>query len=183
MCAAIFERTDPMMLKRQFEPASLQAFLVAKMLGATHPPEALVTHHTVENTGLGRQQNFDDQWVEQGVAAGWATLSGDRLELKTDGEPLRYTILRGPGYYCKSTGEPIPMHVAAWLKFRLANDSSQSRPIVLAWLAANGKNATDYEILAQFNCLLDEDQHNHWRAVRHPVNGNIVPAHQLQKGA
>jgi hypothetical protein len=172
-----------MMLKRHYEAASLQTFLGAKAQGIKDPPAPRITHHTVENTGLNPEQNWDDQWVEKGAAAGWVTISGDRLELKTDSEPLRYTILRTPGYYCKSTGDAIAMPLAAWLRFRLASDSSESRPIALDWLKAHGKQLDDYEITCAYHCRLDAEQHEHWRAVRHPVNGNIIPAHKLPQEA
>lgn len=165
-----------MMLKRQYHPAELDAHLTAKALGAAHPPQPRVTHHTVMETGAGAEQNFKAAWVEQGVSEGWLTLAGDKLELKTEGEPMRYTVKRAPGYYCRSTGARIPVPELAWLRFALAGDSTQSRGSALAWLAANGKAPNDYEITAAYECVLDTKQHETFRGVRHFAN--VMAAHK-----
>ncbi len=157
-----------MMLKRHYDPASL-----------VDGQSPRVTHVEVIHTGLSADQNFDDGLIDGAVSAGWAQLSGDRLTLKTDGEPLRYTIKRTPGYFCKSTGERIPVSERAWARFRYGGDSAASQPEARAWLAAHGKQPNDYDIAVAYHCVLDTDQHDRFRAVRGPKN-QIVAAHTLE---
>lgn len=157
-----------MMLKRHFHPESLAEGQTPR-----------ISHVEVLHSGIKPEQNFDDGMIDSAVAQGWATLSGNRLELKTDGEPLRYTVLRAPGYFCKSTGEAIPVTAKAWARFRYAGDSSLSQPEARAWLAANGKEANDYDIAVAYHCVIDDDQHARFRAVRGP-KGQIVAAHTLE---
>ena len=154
-----------MMLKRHYHSETLNREGVAQR----------VCHFEVIHTGLQAEQNFDG-FIDAGVAEGWATMEGDRLSLKTDGEPLRYTVTRVPGYFCKSTGEAIPITAKAWAKFRYGGDSTESRPQALAWLASNGKNAGDYDIAVAYHCVLDADQHERFHAVR-DIAGNVVAAH------
>ncbi len=157
-----------MYLKRHYDPDTL---------GEGKTPK--VSHVEVIHTGSKAEQNFDDGLIEQAVVDGWASVSGDRLTLKTADGELAYSITRMPGYFCKSTGETIPLTDRAWLKFRLANDSSLSRPEALAWLQANGKAADDYDICVTFQCVLDAEQHEKYRAVTGP-KGQTVAAHTLE---
>lgn len=156
-----------MLLKRHYDPDSLAA-------GAPR-----ITHFSIGHTGTTPEQNFGDDFVEAGTAAGWAVISGDVLTITTDAEPLVYAITRRPGYFCKSSGEPIPMSDRAWLKFRLGSDSSESRPLALAWLAANGKAEDDYDITTRYHCVLDAALHDKYRAVRTEA-GITVAAHTLE---
>mgnify|MGYP000305339957 CR=1 FL=1 len=156
-----------MLLKRHYDPESLQA-------GAPR-----VTHVSVGHTGFTPNQNFPDDLVERGQAEGWITVEGDQLTIVTDAEPLIYAIARRPGYFCKSTGESIPMSDRAWLKFRLGNDSSESRAAAQAWLAANGKATDDYDICTTYQCEIAPDLHAKYRAVRTEA-GMTVPDHALE---
>lgn len=126
-------------------------------------PDGKCTHVEVIHTGTSPEQNFSDRLVDAGVAEGWISISGDTLALKTDGEPLRYKLVRKPGYFCKSSGEPIPISLEAWLRFRLSNDS-RARTEALAWLASHGKDSSDYEITTAYHCVLDARQHAKHRA-------------------
>lgn len=54
----------------------------------------------------GALQNFSTRFVEQGMADGLLTLSGDRLVLHTKPE-LGYQVLRRPGYYCCHCNAPL----------------------------------------------------------------------------
>lgn len=157
-----------MKLKAHYDPATL---------GEGKTPRQ--THVEVIHTGLSPEQNFDDGMIERAVSEGWVTIDGKSLTMKTDGEPLRYTIDRAPGYFCKSTGEAIPVTGSAWARFRYAGDSSNSQPEARAWLAANGKESNDYDIAVAYHCTLDAGQHEHFRAVIGP-KGMIVAAHTLQ---
>lgn len=167
-----------MLLKRQYDPAELAAYLEAKTRGElTEMP--MITHVEVMHTGTSPEQNFDDGMIDRAVIDGWATLSADRLQLKTDGEPLRYTVTRAPGYFCKSTGEAIPMSAKAWARFRYSGDSALSQPEARAWLKANDKADNDYDIAVAYHCVLDADQHERFRAVKDAKN-RTVAAHTLE---
>ncbi len=162
-----------MKLTRHHDPATITP--EARQAGV----QPRITHVTVHHTGLSAEQNFDDGLIDQALVQGWATLEGDRLLLKTDGEPLRYTVNRMPGYFCKSTGEPIPISAKAWARFRFGGDSALSQPEAKAWLAARGLAPNDYDIAVAYHCVLDADQHERLRAVP-DAKGSLVAAHTLE---
>ena len=89
---------------------------------------------------------------------------------------------RTPGYYCKSTGEQIPISTLAWVRVLTSGVGDLSRLEALAWLAAHGKAASDYEFTMSYECVLDAGLHQKYRAVR-AVSGNPVAAHTLTQGA
>lgn len=169
-----------MMLRAQYDAEELAAYRAARAAGKNPAKSPRTTHVQVLHTGASADQNFDDQMIDEGKLEGWAEISGDVLTLKTDGEPLRYMLLRGPGYFCRSSGQQIPVSEKAWYRFRYASDSSLSRPEALAWLEKNGKDASDYDISVTYQCVLDDKQHQHFRAVRNK-DGVLVAAHQLQE--
>lgn len=136
------------------------------------------THVRVIHSGISREQNFSQRLVGQAMADGWMERKGATLILRTDGEPLRYAIRREPGYYCKSTGAAIPVSTFAWGQFMASGQGNLSRPEALAWLAAHGKAADDYEITTAFECTLDAAQHDQHRAV-HDAAGTAVAAQTL----
>lgn len=138
-----------------------------------------VSHVEVIHTGTTPEQNFDDGMIDAALAHGWASLEGAELLLKTDGAPLRYAVKRAPGYFCKSTGEVIPITAKAWARFRFSGDSSLSQPEARAWLAAKGKEPNDYDIAVAYHCVIDPAQHAHFRAVLGPKN-QIVAAHAVE---
>lgn len=155
----------------------LKAHYDPETLGESKKPRC--THVEVIHTGLTPEQNFDDGLILDGITEGWVTVSGDRLEMKTDAEPLVYAINRAPGYFCKSTGEAIPMSAPAWARFRYGNDSTASQAEARAWLSANGKEPNDYDIAVAYHCVLDAGQHERFRAVVGPKS-QIVAAHTLE---
>jgi len=116
------------------------------------------THMRVVHTGKSPEQNFSQRLVAAGLAEGWLTLAGDTLSMKTDGEPLRYTVKRRPGYWCKSSGDAIPVSAVAW-GMLMGGNGQLARAETLAWLASHGKPATDYDLTAAFECVLDPAQH------------------------
>ena len=156
-----------MMLKRMFGGATL---------GANGQP--ICTHMEVKHTGTSPEQNFSDRMVEQGQKEGWLTIEGDVLSIKTAGEALRYKVLRTPGYFCKSTGEPIGISDRAWYKFRLGNDGTESRAQALAWLDAKLLPADDYDITTAYHCVLDAEQHEKFKSVS--VGGIVRAAHEVE---
>lgn len=137
-----------------------------------------VTHVQVEQTGTSPQQNFSDRLVEEGVDHGWIAVSGASLTMKAEPESLRFTILRTPGYYCRSTGERIPLSERA-LRRMATRQLDTPRAEALAWLASKGLEATDYEVTLAYECELDAAQHEMYRAVR-DLAGNVVAAGSLE---
>lgn len=134
-----------------------------------------VSRVTVGHTGLKPEQNFSHRLIEAGIAQGWITLTGDTLTMAADPEDLVYTVKRTPGYFCKSTGERIPISMMAWASPKrdvLAYREAQ------AWLSANGKAATDYEVGNDYRCVLSSTQHEKFRTVR-SISGNLVAAHTI----
>lgn len=118
------------------------------------------THVRVIHTGTNPEQNFSTRLVAAGVEQGWVIVSGDQLMMKTDAEPLRYTVKRSPGYYCRSSGEAIPVTPAAWRLVEKYGITDEARTEVVAWLLAHGKAGTDYELSLQYECVLDAAQHD-----------------------
>lgn len=114
------------------------------------------THVIVKHTGTDEAQNFSHRVVEGGIADGWIEVGEDYLQIKTDGEPLRYRLNRTPGYYCVSTGERIPISAMAWASPRRGELASRE---ARTWLAKAGKEPTDYEVTNAYECVLDADQH------------------------
>lgn len=169
-----------MKLKAIYDPAELAEYKAAKARGETPAKEPRTTHVEVVHTGASPEQNFDDQLIDDGKLEGWAAVSGKKLTLKTDGEPLVYDVKRGPGYFCKSTGEDIPISQKAWYRFRFASDSTLSRPEALAWLAKHGKQPDDYGISVTYQCVLNAKQHEQFHAAVDEI-GELVSANATKE--
>lgn len=163
-----------MKLQRHYtqDPATIA---LAKARGQTLP----ASHVTCIHSGTSPEQNFSDRLVDTAQREGWIVIDGNTLLMKTADEPLRYEITRKPGYFCKSTGEAIPVTEANWLRFRMANDQRASAE-AKAWLAANGKAADDYDITTAYHCVLDATQHANYRAVSPGGGLPAVAAHTLE---
>lgn len=96
--------------------------LLKRIYDHTDPKAPKLKHIEVKHTGVSAEQNFSRRLVEQGVAAGWMTLSKGKLVLHVKPEDLTYTIMRTPGHYClhcgevltsDSLGEAARLHIAA----------------------------------------------------------------------
>ena len=138
-----------------------------------------VSRVEIRHTGLSAEQNFSRRLVLQACGAGWMRLAGEQLLVVGDPEDLVYTIKRAPGYYCVSTGERIQVSQLAW-------EQAVSQPAAVlasaearAWLAGAAKAANDYEVTMAYECVLSEQQHGKFRAVK-AVSGNLVAAHTLE---
>lgn len=118
------------------------------------------THMRVVHTGINAEQNFSTRFVKGGLTEGWLTRDGNTLLVKTDGEPLHYTILREPGYYCSSSGARIPLSESAAELLAEDGNTRLSSKEAQAWLVANGKPPGDYEVLMAWCCKLDSAQHD-----------------------
>lgn len=121
------------------------------------------THMRVIHTGIAPEQNFSTRLVATGLAEGWITIDGDELLMKTADEPLRYALKRKPGYYCKSTGEPIAVSTVAW-GMLMSGQGQMANAEVRAWLISRGKDSADYDLTAAFECVLDAGQHEALKA-------------------
>ena len=82
-----------MLLKRQYKKHADGTLL--------DPPQ--VDHLDVKHTGTSPGQHFSTRLVAAGIAEGWLSIAGSQLTIKTDGEPLVYTVVRVPGKYPCST--------------------------------------------------------------------------------
>lgn len=134
-----------------------------------------VTHVEIHDTGGSPEQNFSHRFVESGVAAGWLTLADNTLTVRAEPESLIYSLKRRPGYYCKSSGERIPISDTSWNSARrdkLAYAEAQR------WLAANGKDRVDYDVTNSYECVLGDQQHAKFRKVA-DAKGRLVGAHRL----
>lgn len=145
-----------------------------------HDSAGKCTHVLVKHTGTGPAQNFSRRLVLQAVTDGWMQITGSTLTIKAEPEDLFYAIKRQPGYYCISTGERIPVDELAWSQMLQTGRGDLSRQQALAWLAANGKQASDYEVTMAYECVLGDAQHAKFRAVT-AVSGNLVAAY-MQEG-
>lgn len=123
----------------------------------------------VKHTGLSPEQNFSHRLIEQAMAEGWVVIDGDTLTMQAKPEALRFRLRRVPGYYCISTGERIPVSDIAWTRMRSTGLGDLSRKEALAWLLARGRAQTDYEVTNAYECVLDEEQHAKYRAVKAPT--------------
>lgn len=134
----------------------------------------------IVHTGLRQEQNFSRQLVEKLLEDGVATLDGSRLTIASSPEPLAYTVNRQPGYYCRSTGEAIPVSARAWARMLTTARGDLSAAEARAWLLAHGKSASDYEVCMAYECVLDTEQHDRWRAVQLFDSGPMIPAHAAE---
>lgn len=192
-----------MNLKKHYEPQALAAWQalvdqrVSAVRSATGLPDTAarqivladagiegarlaipVTHVEVLDTGASPEQNFSHRLVEDGISQGWISLAPGTLTVRAVPEHLSYSVMREPGYYCKSTGQRIPITATAWASSRrgvLARAEAQR------WLAANGKDAADYEVTNAYECVLNEEQHAKFRKVA-DAKGRLVGAHRLVEG-
>jgi hypothetical protein len=138
------------------------------------------THVRVIHTGTHPQQNFSHRVVEQALVDGWMHLESDgkiaTLTVTAEPEDLHYRLKRAPGYYCRSTGELIPISPTAWTRMRSTGQGDMSSREAKAWLLARGKDAGDYEVTNAYECVLDAEQHAKFQAVRDGAS-NVVAAY------
>ena len=148
------------------------------LLKRQHDSAGSCTGVLVKHTGLTAEQNFSRRLVSQAVAAGWMEIDGDLLTIDAKPEPLRYQLLRTPGYYCLSSGDRIPIGENAWVEL-LAGEAALASRERAAWLASHGMQADDYTLTLAYECVLSAEQHVKFKAVRAP-SGNVVAAHTLE---
>lgn len=113
----------------------------------------------VLHTGSTAPQNFSMRLVEAGMEQGWVGIEGDVLTLRSQPEALTYKLKRTPGYYCKSSGERIPVSATAWARLLATGVGKLSRAEALDWLATRGLQPDDYDLCVQYECELNAQQH------------------------
>jgi len=145
-----------MLLKRHYHPGTLQ-----------------VSGVEIKHTGVSPEQNFSRRVVTAGLTEGWLRIEGDKLTLDGANGKLEYVIRRSPGYYCKSTGERIPVSDVAWTDFLASGQGKLSQVEARAWLLGRGKDSSDYEITLAWECVLAPEDHEKWHCTR-DVAGNVV---------
>ncbi len=128
----------------------------------------------VRHTGTHPEQNFSTRLVEGGQAEGWIEIDGDELTLLAQPEDLHYTIRRRPGRYCLHCGEKLP------------DDDGGPKPGALARQHVAEKHAgqpspdpaqpAGYFRTNAWECILDLEQHDRFRAQPLGAGGPIRPA-------
>lgn len=112
---------------------------------------------SVGHTGTHAEQNFSVNFVADGMAQGWLSISGDTLTLHAVPEDLHYRILRRPGRYCLHCAAQLPDDEKGLLA-RL--HVSTEHPGIAS---PDPSNPAGYEKLNHFECVLDEKQHVRYR--------------------
>jgi hypothetical protein len=134
----------------------------------------------IKHTGLSPEQNFSRRLVQAALAEGWLTIEGDKLRIRGAQETLVYEIKRQPGYFCRTTGERIPISAHAWEQALIERVATLAPKEARTWLEAKGLPPTGYEVTHAYECVLDESQHEKYRAVVDPVSSNVVAAAALE---
>ena len=137
-----------------------------------------VSRVEIRHTGLSAEQNFSRRLVLQACGAGWMRLAGEQLLVVGDPEDWstrsrarRATTASAPASASRSAswpGEQAVSQPAAVLAAAEARVARRRRP------ASN-----DYEVTMAYECVLAEQQHEKFRAVK-AVSGNPVAAHTLE---
>lgn len=136
------------------------------------------THVDIVETGTSPEQNFSHRLVEDAVSAGWMKLDEEGGTLTIVGKPedLLFKLVRTPGYYCRSTGERIPISAIAWGRMQSTRVGDLTQREARAWLARKQLHPQDYEVTNAYECVLNAEQHEKFRAVK-AVSGNLVAAY------
>ena len=156
----------------------LRRIYTPTVLGADSNP--LCVGVDLFHTGTTPEQTFKRSLVLSACSQGWMTVHGDTLTLKAAQDTLTYSIVRHPGYYVTSTGERIPLSELAMSEFLTEQVAKLAAAEARAFLADRGLPQTDYEATRNFHCVLNDEQHAKWRAVRDAAS-NLVAAHTLQE--
>jgi hypothetical protein len=147
------------------------------LLGADSAP--LCTGVDLFHTGTSAEQTFKRSLVLSACAQGWMSVAGDTLELKAKQDTLTYSIVRHPGYYVRSTGERIPLSELAMSQYMTEIVATLAPAEARAFLSGRGLEPDDYEATRNYHCVLNDEQHAKWRAVRDAAS-NVVAAHTLE---
>lgn len=141
-----------------------------------------VDHVLIKHTGLSIEQTFSNRLIEAGISDGWISIDGDALAMKAEPTDLLYTIVRHPGYTCRSTGERIPISLQGMTQYMGQAVATIAPREARAWLATKGLPPTDYEADRNYRCVLDADLHEQFRGVLTAPGRRMVAACEL-KGA
>lgn len=140
------------------------------------------------HTGLRAEQTWSTRQVDQGLVEGYMTINGTTLVVKADPEDLIYRINRQPGYYCRATGERIPLSEAAWRQKISGPIATIAPNEARAWLEANkqpltimvdGREVTNYEVINGYECVLNSSQQERFGAVLN-LAGNPVAKQTME---
>lgn len=157
-----------MELRRIYDPASIEPGVTPRCVGVD-----------LFHTGTAPEQTFKRSLVLAACAEGWMYVAGDTLKLKAKQDTLTYSIVRHPGYYVRSTGQRIQISELAMSEFLTEQVAKLAAAEARAFLAANGLAENDYEATRNYHCVLNDEQHAKWRAVR-DLASNVVAAHTLE---
>jgi hypothetical protein len=129
----------------------------------------------IKHTGSRPEQNFSTSLVAQWLADGLAAIDGNVLTLRTEPAALRYTITRGPGYYCCHTGKRIELTPEAYGDLSLAAIEARKYlqgAKLLGKPSPDKGNPSGYRRSHAYECVLDAAQHARFKA----VSGALAPS-------
>jgi hypothetical protein len=153
-----------------------------------------VSHVSVVHTGTSPQQNFSGRLVDAGLADGWLSISGTRLTIKTDAEPLGYAIVHPPGYYCCHDGKEIKLSQRArderlrdptHAKLAAAEARAYMEKAGFAGKASpDPQNPAGYRVIDHYECKLDAEQHAKFnvQAMKARATAGPTASHKQPKG-
>lgn len=105
------------------------------------------------HTGTDRRQRFSERLIRTAIAEGWCSIAAGMLTLHVEPGDLVYTIERTPGTYCCHCGERLDGEARAHVAQRHAGLASP-----------DPSNPAGYERVNAYECVLDERQHERYRA-------------------
>lgn len=118
-----------------------------------------IDYISVAHTGVSREQHFSTSLVTEYLKLGLMELHDDELIFKTYPEHLRYTVIRVPGRYCLHCGEKLPDDQSGELARLHVAMQHTGNP------SPDKNNPAGYEAIHYFDCMLDVDQHEKYKAV------------------
>ena len=138
-----------------------------------------VSRVEIRHTGLSAEQNFSRRLVLQACGAGWMRLAGEQLLVV--GDPEDWSTRSSARRATTASAPASASRSASWPGSR----PSRSRP--RCWLRRGARRggspapaaSNDYEVTMAYECVLAEQQHEKFRAVK-AVSGNLVAAHTLE---
>lgn len=146
-----------MLLKRHFKlPPGWEAIRDQQGFVLNQPP---LSHIEVKHTGTKAEQHFSIKLVEKALGEGWMSVGKGVMTLHGVGEDLKFTILRGPGYYCCHCKAALPD----------ANLASSQAGLTIGMLhiktehsgakSPDEGNPSGYENIRYYDTVLDAAQH------------------------
>ena len=160
-----------MYLKRHYEPDALAEWLakrdaevgpkvdgIVKSTGMTESAALKLLNNQysdahdlpqiayIEVKHVGDKQNLNQRFIDRGIAQGWLSIGDGKISIKTDGDPLVFTIVRVPGHYSCYTGEKLNGQAEAMAHVATQDDDSPDK-----------QHPAGYKKLAYYECVTESD--------------------------